>query len=93
MKPTGLDRLFRSAAQATTAPANALWFRYARRGNVRSGDGRTTDLSRFLRRAGDRLRRPVIAGAAYRRIATKRVASVLTNEYAMRTRPSDGFSQ
>jgi hypothetical protein len=88
MKNTDVDRLLRSAANATEpAPAEAP-FGFATRvvASWRSGKNDVADLSRFLRRAGAIAFIVVlVAGAAtYRQYRDEtKFASLATNEYAI----------
>ena len=90
MKPTDVDRLLRSAAQAPDPGAPEAPFGFDTRvvASWRAGNGGandTADLSRFLRRAG------VIAcavlvfagAAAYRQYSDEVTFAAPTNEYAI----------
>jgi hypothetical protein len=90
MKPTDVDRLLRSAANAPDPAATEAPFGFDTRvvASWRSGNGsanEVADLSRFLRRAG------VIAGAilvlagaaAYRQYRDEATFAAPTNEYAI----------
>jgi hypothetical protein len=91
MKNADVDRLLRSAADATDAPRAEAPFGFETRvvASWRSGKNGTTDvaeLSRFLRRAGVIACAVVIVAgaAAYRQYRDEtKFASLATNEYAI----------
>jgi hypothetical protein len=90
MKPTDVDRLLRSAAQAREPSASEPPFGFATRvvTSWRSGHGGANDfadLSRFLRRAGGiACAVLVLAGAAaYRQYRDEATFAAPTNEYAI----------
>jgi hypothetical protein len=90
MKPTDMDRLLRSAAQAPEQVAAEAPFGFDTRvvASWRSGNGvanELADLSRFLRRAGViACAVLVIAGAAaYRQYRDEATFAAPTNEYAI----------
>jgi len=90
MKPPDVDRLLRSAAQATEPPAADAPFGFDTRvvASWRAGHGGANDLadlSRFLRRAGVIASAVlVVAGAAaYRQYRDDATFAAPTNEYAI----------
>jgi hypothetical protein len=90
MKPTDVDRLLRSAAQAREPIATEGPFGFDTRvvASWRAGNGGandTADLSRFLRRAGVIASAVlVLAGAAaYRQYRDDATFAAPTNEYAI----------